>query len=81
MRRQEKASMFSDLKRAMVAWSEHMQESQQLIKNLATLKAGNARVVNSNAMSFLAHPKSAILINVFIYIPYVKNIIFNHQLN
>ncbi len=26
--------------------------SQQLIKNLATLKAGNARVVNSNAMSF-----------------------------
>ncbi|WP_065405154.1 16S rRNA (guanine(966)-N(2))-methyltransferase RsmD, partial [Shigella sonnei] len=28
--------------------------SQQLIKNLATLKAGNARVVNSNAMSFLA---------------------------
>lgn len=28
--------------------------SQQLIKNLATLKAGNARVANSNAMSFLA---------------------------
>ena len=28
--------------------------SQQLIKNLATLKAGNARVVNSNAMSFPA---------------------------
>ncbi|MGP0786190.1 RsmD family RNA methyltransferase, partial [Escherichia coli] len=28
--------------------------SQQLIKNLVTLKAGNARLVNSNAMAFLA---------------------------